>query len=356
MTETSSLRRALPLSAVLLCVILIGTLYLNFSFLPTSEPMVDGFQQQLSQASEVLAGNVTLDIYDGSWLVFVHMVRLAAVTPFLLLESWFEPFAFIFLLCCLAPVVLPSYNQRPSIIRLVPFFLPLLVSGRGVLIAVGVASIILSVYNYKYRYWMLWTGFLWVNLSSASALMSLLLLLFLNPKSQQKAVYRVQKRLVIFLLFISFMASAINKFYGFQSGESGFEAYAFSADNIFLSVLSRSTLFVAFSEGQYLRGFAYLLAAFYAIFNLIYAIIFSRKSGVRAILFCCIPGVFMEGLGVIAFIFPLFWIFVGFTPSSINKVLRSKPLSNKHVHHSAGLQSVSTPKKVEFHEQNLSKS
>ncbi|HOY69304.1 MAG TPA: hypothetical protein PL131_01530 [Methylotenera sp.] len=311
---------------VILVVFLVGTLNSDFAFLPYSESAIDGFQSQMRHASEVLTGEASLDNDDGSGLEFVHIVRYIGVSPFLLLEVWLGTYASLtLLLCCILLVARPIYKEHPSVIRLLPFTLPLFLSGRSVLVALGVACIILSIYNYKHRYWMLWAGLIWVNLSSASVLSAIFLLIFLKPNHQQNnKVYNLQTKLALLLLILSLLASLINKYYGFQSGAAGYEAYETSTDNLLLTALSRSTLLVSLAEDQYLRGFAYLTVIVYLLYLMFFSIFFGRDKNNRTMLLCCISGIFFEGLGVVALFFPLFWVFLNVNLSNLTHVSPTK--------------------------------
>lgn len=319
MKRLNTLEKQFLLYLVAFVVFAIGTFYLDFSFFPDSESASDGFQSQIIHASEILAGETSLDNEDGSGLEYVHIVRLIAVSPFLLLDDWLGAYAALFLLLCfILLVVRPIYKEKPSIIRLLPFTLPFFLSGRSVLIALGVAFIILSIYNYKHRYWMLLAGLLCVNLSSASVLSAIFLLIFLKPKHQQNnKFYNLQTKLALFLLILSLLASVINKYYGFQSGSAGFEAYEVSTDNLFLSVISRSTLLVSFADNQYLRGFTYLIILVYLLYRILLSSFYRHDKNIRTMLLCCVSGVFLEGLGVIALFFPLYWVFLGVNLSTL---------------------------------------
>ncbi|MDB5790422.1 MAG: hypothetical protein JWQ80_446 [Massilia sp.] len=315
MTEMATKRSSVPLYLAALFVLLVGGFVRQVRFLPLTEFGEDGFQSQLVRVMLALQAGELGEAGSESWLVYVHLGRLIGVAPFLLGEALLGPAGQVGLLvAALMPLVLIMYRERGSMVSFLPLLLPLALSGRGVLVATGVAYLVLYMQREGTSRWFLWLGALWVNLSSASVLMALLLLLFAkNPNAQGK--YGVQRWVVVGLLSIVLVASGIDKFAGFAAGGAGYEAHAFQSDNVVLVALSRSTLIASFIEGNYLRGFVYAGLTIYFLFKSAALLFKPGREGLRRIVICCLPGVPLEGMGMLALIFPLVWLFLNFDPS-----------------------------------------
>lgn len=172
---------------------------------------------------------------------------------------------------------------------------------------------------------MLWFGALCANLSSASVLMALLLLLFARPRQPLAQRQWFQQSAVVLLLGLSLAVSVADKIAGFQGGETGYEAQAFGADNVFLTAISRATLLISFAEGQLARALVYSAIAAILLFNLTVKLRGKRSKGMRRVLLCGLPGIFLEGLGVVGLLVPLTWVFAGFDPTGRSLRRRDRP-------------------------------
>ena len=283
---------------------------------------VDGFSMQIAFAGTLVSQWAATDIIDDSWLPLVHVVRLIAVVPFLGAESIVGatgPLALLIIL--LWPLTrMPLYAAR-SPLMLLPLALPLLVSGRSVLVAVGIGFIVMHLLERRHL-WMLWVGGLLSNLSSASVLMALLLLIFSKSNSGHAKVslgIYIQRMIVFFLLLMSFVISAVDKFMGFGSGSVGYAAHGLDTENLLLQVFSRSTLAVSLYEGQYIRALVYFAIATLLFLKLFIAFYKPNQHIGRRVVLCCVPGILLEGLGALALLFPLIWLMRGF-PSDAPKV------------------------------------
>ena len=261
---------------------------------------------------------------DDSLLPLLHVVRLANVFPFLAVEEAIGPIGPVaLLLLLLLPLARVPGSRNQSLLTLIPLFLPILVSGRSVLVAIAVGFVVMSIIE-RHRNWMLFAGALLANLSSASVLMCIILLAvgdvkdFRNPLSRSQ---RIQRLIVFALLLVSFGLSAVDKFTGFGSGDAGYAAHAFATDNIFLQVISRSTIAVSIVEGQYMRSLAYGGIAALLILKFLLAFTNPRQRIARRVVICCIPGLLLEGLGVIAMVFPFIWLLRGFAADTDRSVL-----------------------------------
>lgn len=301
---------------VALALIFVGGFWLDIKFLPFSESSADGFQAQLVNALLAIENETVLEQSAESWLIFIHVGRLLAVAPFVGLEASLGSMAQLCLMVlALMPLVRLTSADRPLLVSLLPFLLPFVVSGRSVLVSIGVAYIVLFMLSERGRPWMLWFGLLAANLSSASVLMALLLLLFSKPTSTCARRHGLQRGFAIVLLLLSFLISAADKLTGFQTGESGYESNITSGNPLF-AALSRSTLVISFTEGQYLRALVYSLVTIYLLSKVATLIAAPQASGRRRMMLCCLPGIFLEGLGVLAMGFPLYWLLIHFDPSA----------------------------------------
>lgn len=300
-------------------VALVIGVVVNYHFLPGAD-VDDGFSAQIGYVFGLFQADNIFGGLQENWLLLVHIVRVLAVIPFVYLEAWLGPAASLtLLLVLLLPLArVPGYRNQ-NLFALVPVFLPLFVSGRSVLVAIGVGYIVFYLHENR-SHLKLWLGVLLVNLSSASVFISLLLLIFWKSKFNFNNGPMSWSRLAaVVVLLGSFAISMLDKISGFQSGEVGYEGYGVDSDNILLVILSRSTLFFSFFEGQYLRVAAYGSIGAFLLFKLI-ALVFDQRSPIaRRMVLCCLPGLFVEGLGVLAMVFPLTWLLTGFGMSEVRR-------------------------------------
>jgi hypothetical protein len=297
------------------CVLLVVLLGLRFyvGFLPDVGEAGDGFQSQILYIGSVLREGELLEATAENPLILVHLGRLAAVSVFLAVESVVGPSASLFLLLILLlPLVALCRRSVHRFVALLPLGLPLFISGRSVLVAAGVGYLLLFALSARGRKGMLWIGTLFANLSSASVLASILLLSFVRPDGRQSTSSLVQRALALAALAVSFGVSALDKSAGFKSGDVGYEAQpTFDSDNLFLIVLGRSTVIISLADGQYARAIVYLAIETFLLMKIVLLLRDSRMSLERRVLFCCLPGIFLEGLGVLAMFFPLVWLLLG---------------------------------------------
>lgn len=296
-------------------VVILGAVASSYQFLPPSTEYGDGFSVQLATAGALVNDGAATGLLDESLLPLLHVVRLVVVAPFLAVEEVSGPAGSVALLLLLIwPLTRVPGSTNRSLFTLMPLAMPMLVSGRGALVAVAVGYVVMHMLERR-RSWMLWIGALLANLSSASVLMSLVLLAAGRVDTAYTRLPRslvVQRTIVFGLLLVSFSLSALDKFAGFSAGDQGYDAYAFDTDNVLLRVISRSTLAVSVVEGQHLRALVYGTIAALLLVKLIIALFDQRRRTARRILLCCAPSIFMEGLGVLAMVFPMLWLLRGF--------------------------------------------
>lgn len=317
LTQTLSLLPVLAMSAVVLA----AGLATGYQFLPEGDNS-DGFAVQISYVSSLLQDGELLARLDEGWLLLVHAARAVAVAPFVALAAVVGPVGpLLLLLLLLWPLTRAPESTRRSALTMAPLLLPLLVSGRSVLVAVGVGYVVMHLLERR-RSWMLWAGAFLVNLSSASVLMALIILLAGDhARTPLPRSIAWQRAAVLGLLLASLGMSLADKVTGFAAGSLGYEAHAFESENVVLSILSRSTLFVSLVEGQYLRALVYAAVAFVLAAKLLTALLNPRQRVARRVVLCCLPGILLEGLGVIAMTFPLVWLLRGFAADRRRRVL-----------------------------------
>ncbi len=295
-----------------LAVASLAGMVLYRGFLPELELADDGFQAQLFYIGSLIGDGRIVDAAMDKALIAVHAVRLAAAAPLMAAETLFGPMGSLaLLLLLLLPLVYRSLVMSDRWWALLPLALPFVVSGRSVMVAAGVGYVILFLLQPKARAWALWLGVWLANLSSASVLTSILLLVFVARADRRSSLARLHGAGALVLLLLSFTASLIDKLDGFTSGDAGYEAHAFDSENVVLAILSRATLLVSLTEGQYLRAAVYLAIAVFLVFKLASLMRDPRARLSRRVLLCCFSGVLMEGLGLFALFFPLFWLLLG---------------------------------------------
>ncbi|MGM9513394.1 hypothetical protein ACS5PK_03990 [Roseateles sp. DB2] len=313
--------------------LMLGVLFYR-GFLPLADAAEDGFQAQILNVALLLADGTFLEASTKEPLIWVHLTRLISASPFWLAETAVGTVGSLALVMLLL-VPLIRYPDENGISPLIyfPFFLPLVLSGRSVLVAAGVGYLLIFLLRPSAPSWTLWLGTLFVNLSSASVMASILLIIFLGNEKKMSRGQRRQKTFALLILLLSFAASILDKMDGFARADVGYAAHAFSTDNVLLMVLSRSTLIVSFFEGHHLRAFAYLGIASIFMVKLFSQLSKSNsRTGLRLML-CCLPGIFMEGSGVWALFFPLLWLVAGW-----RRDLETRTSKSRSKNRSIGLQ------------------
>jgi len=309
-------RQSMLVVATSLLVIAVGVFGLDSRFLPAASEE-DGFQSQLFAVALGFEEGDLFERIAANWLLLVHLLRGLAVLPFLLVESALGSVGLLaFVMLVLIRLITIPYASSKSLLVFLPLAMPLVLSGRSVLVSAGVAYIALYLLSDRGRPWMLWLGALWVNLSSASVLMALLLLLFAKPRVPAAERQRVQRAVVLLVLAVSLVISAVDKLGGFQAGDVGYESLAGDSESLLVTVLSRATLIVSFAEGQVLRALVYSILALFLAIRLATLPLGPGTRGTRRLLLCCVPGVLLEGLGVVGLVFPLVWMVAGFSPTA----------------------------------------
>jgi hypothetical protein len=305
------MRRSLVYKLLIFISVFIAGTSIEVHLVPVEDTQ-DGFAAQLAYTFSVLQSDSLEEAIQYSWLIFVHLARLLVISPFLFLDSQVGSVSVLLLmLLLLLPLTHVPSSSRHRLLLLLPMILPLFVSGRSVLVAVGVGYIIMYIIEQRSN-WMLFIGVLLVNLSSASVLMSLLLLVFACTKNHfSEQPWKRARTTSVLVLSASLAISTLDKLAGFGSGEVGYETQYGESGNVVLTIISRSTLFVSIAEGQYWRFLFYLAVAIILFFKLSHVISNPRYREAKRIILCCVPGLFLEGLGVIAMVFPLIWLFFG---------------------------------------------
>jgi hypothetical protein len=297
-------------------------------FLPELVDATDGFRSQIFFVLGLITDGSLLEVASENPLMWVHVGRLVAVAPFLGIEFVLGPAASLpLLLLLLLPLTRFAASSPHRMLRLLPLALPLFVSGRSVLVAAGLGYAVIFLTQPRARTWGLWLGTLFANLSSASVLASILMLLFVRAPSARRHAVVWQRLLVLLVLVMSFIASALDKAAGFSEGGEGYQAATFDSDNLFLIAIGRSTLLISLAEGDYLRAVVYFAIQAYLLLKIASLLVEPRLKLERRVLLCCVPGIFLEGLGVLAMFFPLVWLLlrVRFDPTAPLRSRRRRP-------------------------------
>ncbi len=107
-----------------------------------------------------------------------------------------------------------------------------------------------------------------------------------------------------------------DKYIGFGEGRPGYAQSTVESENPLLAAVSRNTVSVSVASGDYARAVVYL-GVVCAAGAILAALIASRRvpRSIRRFFACAVPGFFFEGLGVLAFLIPVYWFLIGVRPS-----------------------------------------
>lgn len=271
----------------------------------------DGFYSQIFYV-------VNVGEWSTSPLYPVHLLRFLVVSPFYYLHvNGVNPiFEAALILMFLMPVLAIKFGSKRVYSQALFIYLPILFSYRSVLVMCSISYLFICLYGCKRRYWMLFLSMLLANLSSGVVLPWVLIaLLNIKDLSQKyKVIWFVALGAVVVLGF------SISHKVGFFFGEHAAGE----------SVLSRSTFYVSILNEQYLR------LALYSLLFLAWFVIGLASINVKPFptqLFCfyfpAFVTFFFEGLGLISFLIPMIWFYMGIRPPfNYCNVPRRKGVSN----------------------------
>jgi hypothetical protein len=255
--------------------------------------VLDGFYNQMYY----IANGAT---FSTSPLYLVHLLRFIVVSPFYYcyingVNVFFET---VLLLMFLLPVVTASFKGRQFYAQILFLYLPIFFSYRSVLVMCAMAYLFICLYGDKKSYLLLIFSALLANLSSG-VVVPWVLIAFMNIKelSNDYRFVRVIAALVIIVLGFSIFQKI--GFFFYESGGSG-------------GFWERNTFWVSIKNEQYFRFLFYFLLVsiwFWITLCKIYFASFSMKM--YSFYLPMIVTFFFEGLGLVSFIIPIFWFFVG---------------------------------------------
>lgn len=277
----------------------------------------DGYASQVAFIRELVDGGGNL--FDVEPLYWIQGLRTAIAVAFEVISSIGGPgLTAAVILCALAPLFdLFQTSKRPYLLLLLPFTL-IALSYRAVLVYVAIGYLFLYILKRPSSVYLA-LSFLLANLSSGGVL-SALLIAFLIGRAYRKRSLAL--RVYMISLFLSLGISAWDKYLGFVNQDTGYDATVQGATGL-AALLSRSTIFVSFLNGDYLRGVVYvglLLVALYAFFS---AVKSSRYKGYAVVFLTTVPTFMLEGLGVISLLVPVLMFFAG-VPLALRHV-RTQP-------------------------------
>lgn len=256
----------------------------------------DGFYNQIFHVAE---GEVS----HASPLYPVHLLRYLVVSPFYYLHTNGYPQiieAFLVLIFLL-PVLTAKFGNKKVYGQVIFVYLPILFSYRSVLAMCSISYLFICLYGDRKNNFRLLLSLFLANLSSGVVL-AWVLIVVANIKclAQRYKYVRVAFLLAIVVLGFSITQKADFFYNEFSSGITLFE---------------RSTFYVSIINEQYLRFTVYsLLLVAWLIISLAKIEFRSFSWRLYSFYLPMFIAFFFEGIGLISFIIPLAWFFMGVRP------------------------------------------
>lgn len=266
---------------------------------------VDGFTSQVSYINLVLESGNTL--FDLEPLLWIHAIRAYIANTFVWIESVFGIgfSSFLILMLFIPTLKLFADLRRGYFVFVIPVAAVIL-SPRAALAMIAVAYLVVFILNGRAAFY-LTVSLVLANLSSGTVLNNLIISSILgrnhHPKSVGIYLYSI-------ILGISLFISAGEKYEGFVEQRAGYIGTVTGASGI-EAIISRSTIFVSFQEGDYARLIAYLGLALIAFLLLFVAIRLREYRGYAVIMLSAIPSLLTEGLGFISLVVPILLFLAG---------------------------------------------
>lgn len=276
------------------------------SFLPVAVEggAVDGYTSQVLYVREII--ELGGSFLDQPPLVWIHLIR-SILFYYLDFLSYIGGAWLVALGVALffVPLMRLFVHARFSYVSILLPILIALVSYRAVFVALSVGYIFLY-FLYSRRVIYLVISFIFLNLSSASVLIGMLVVCIYAFRFSAWSW-----RLGVFLigLTLSFMISLQDKIVGFMSASIGYQPTVSVGEGGLWGVLTRNTIFTSFYEGDYMRGAGYLAFLFVALLIIFLSLCVREFKGYGLLFLAGLPAFFLEGLGVIALTIPLFMFF-----------------------------------------------
>lgn len=274
----------------------------TFLQLDDASVFTDGYASQVMYVLNVLSSGS--DFLDEKPLFFVHLFRALIAVVFQAVNGWGGPALEIVLLSLFVWPVLDLFiGKSRRWLGLVLFFLVFMLSFRSVLVCLSIGYLFLyQLRSQKSSY--LAASFLFGSLSSGAVLLCVLLVLREGPRLFRRGFAYV---MYTFFIIASLAVSLLDKFEGFNSGDSGYEATVGNSTGIFAAI-SRNTIVVSLMEGDYMRATVYILIAVMVLVFLTLSFIRPKTRWYRYVFIAGLPVLGMEGLGVVALIIPLMMV------------------------------------------------
>lgn len=266
---------------------------------------IDGFSAQVIYIWNYFEGGNSL--FDLDPLLMIHAARALIAYIFTVVEDNVGIGASTFILLMLAVPILRVFADLPR--GFLVFAIPIagmVFSGRAVLSMISVAYMVIVIIR-KRGVILLFLSLFFSTLSSGVALNNLIIAMTVGR-------YHMRRSVSVMLysagLLVTLFISATDKYEGFSEQRAGYDATTYSTSQIG-AVISRSTIYVSYMEGEYVRAFAYIGLALIALALLLAAMILPRYRGYAAILLAAIPSVLLEGLGFVSLVIPVLLMLAG---------------------------------------------
>jgi hypothetical protein len=338
--NSPSPRLLIAILAISVLVVAAGVLR-GYSFIPAGG--ADGFLYQVDYVRASLAAGDWSFLDDP--LHLVHLLRYAVVWPFLEAERMAGPVGSLtMLLLFLIPLIVsfrPQYGDWRDgafmAARFLVLLLPLLVSGRTMVVAAGMGYLVSGIMARPFSSWRMLLGCLAAVLSSASILFSIAVLLLAGNWSGRSRNYYAAKATFLVLLVGLFLPSLLAKAEGFSNGAAGYSVEVTNSEDQVQSdpttsiqadeygtgpivavqrIVLRSTVVQSASEGNYARLVLYC-GLFLAAWAFVLSSIASKRwHPMRVVLFVLSGGILLEGLALWSILLPLVWAYTGVVPTS----------------------------------------
>jgi hypothetical protein len=279
----------------------------------------DAFFYQIQNVLTLLEGGSTAEWFESP-LLLVHAVRFAITSPFYLVQQagWGSSAEALLMLPFMLPVLLARFGGRRRFIQALFVYTPLILSFRSVLTACSIAYLFMLLYADRPRKGAGLFSMVLANLSSAAVLCWILIAATHGKELVSRMRLRVWPVALFVVALLSLGASLDEKLRGLAEGGEGYEQQTNAAgggEGGLVALLSRNTIYVSLSEGQYGRAAVYL-ALLLAVALIVGHLLLSRgiSRSMKLFFMCAIPAFLVEGLGVVAFLFPVLWYLCGVRP------------------------------------------
>lgn len=308
-------RVALALSTVFLIVL---GYYGDYHFLP--EQNGDGFVYQIDFIQGVVETGQLHELLNDP-LYFIHFLRWLVTYPFIALDSLIGSTSSLFLLAVLIAPLLLSFSKTENdwrgrtllYMRLPIMLMPLAVSGRTSLVAIGMGYIVAGVMRRPFSLSALILGSVLSVLSSASVMLTIAVLVFIGNRNRSRKFF-VTKAVLVFCLMAIFIPSVVAKIYGFSTGAPGYLSVEEERLGLVIDkttaigrILSRSTLSQSYVDGNFARMGLYLLFVAGVALHFLLVAVRRERHLFSSVFLCLCGGILFEGLGVWLLLFPLIW-------------------------------------------------